>query len=92
MKQRPTTSSPSPENEQSKASRPTQSSSPIARALLAGLMQAIMLPMLGFAALYFRRTATDPRLAPGKAWDAMLVISCLGLLIAGVWGVVSKFF
>ncbi|REJ86413.1 MAG: hypothetical protein DWQ34_27400, partial [Planctomycetota bacterium] len=63
---------------------------PVTAVLLAGLMQAIMLPMLGFAALYFRWTATDPRLAPTKAWDVMLVLSCLGLLIAGLWGVASK--
>ena len=49
-----------------------------------------MLPMLGFAALYFRYTATDPRLAPTKLWDAMLIVSCLGLLVAGAWGVYAK--
>ena len=65
---------------------------PVTAVLLGGLMQAAMLPMLGFAALYFRRTATDPRLAPGKLWDAMLLVSCLGLLVAGVWGVVSHVF
>ena len=58
---------------------------PVAAVLLSGTMQAIMLPMLGFAALYFRVTATDARLAPKRTWDAMLVISCLGLLVAGVW-------
>jgi hypothetical protein len=63
---------------------------PVTAVLVAGLMQAVMLPMLGFAALYFRWTATDPRLAPGKLWDAMLVVSCIGLLVAGVWGVISN--
>jgi Mn2+/Fe2+ NRAMP family transporter len=62
---------------------------PVRAILVAGLMQAILLPMLGFAALYFRRTATDPRLAPSRLWDVMLVISCLGLIVSGTWGVVS---
>ncbi len=59
---------------------------PVAAVLLSGLMQAIMLPMIGFAALYFRYTATDPRLAPSKLWDLMLFVSFIGLLIAGLWG------
>jgi Mn2+/Fe2+ NRAMP family transporter len=62
---------------------------PVRAVLLSGLMQAILLPMLGFAALYFRRTATDPRLKPRPVWDIALVVSCLGLLVAGVWGVVK---
>lgn len=63
---------------------------PVSAVLLAGVMQATMLPMLGFAALYFRWTATDSRLKPSPAWDVMLVVSCLGLLIAGGWGIASK--
>lgn len=55
--------------------------------LVAGMMQATMLPMIGIGALYFRFTATDPRLAPSRWWDAFLILSFLGLLIAGVWGV-----
>lgn len=55
--------------------------------LISGMMQATMLPMIGVGALYFRYTATDPRLAPSKAWDVMLIISFVGLFIAGAWGV-----
>lgn len=62
---------------------------PVQAILLAGMMQATMLPMLGLAAIYFRRTATDPRLAPSRLWDVMLGLSCLGLLITGVWGVIA---
>jgi Mn2+/Fe2+ NRAMP family transporter len=64
---------------------------PVAAVLLSGTMQAIMLPMLGFAALYFRFRASDPRLVPGRLWDVMLVLSCLGLLVAGVWGAYTQF-
>ncbi len=59
---------------------------PVRAILLAGAMQALLLPMLGVGALYFRYTRTDPRLKPSLAWDAALVVSFLGLLVAGVWG------
>lgn len=59
---------------------------PTTAVLISGMMQATMLPMIGFGAMYFRYTATDPRLAPGKLWDLMLFVSFLGLLIAGLWG------
>lgn len=59
---------------------------PVAAISTAGFMQATMLPLIGFGALYLRHTRTDPRLKPSKAWDAALVISCIGLLMAGGWG------
>jgi len=59
---------------------------PVRAILLAGLMQSLLLPMLGAGALYFRFRRTDPRLKPGLFWDCALVLSCLGLLVAGVWG------
>lgn len=58
---------------------------PVELVLLGGTMQALMLPMLGFAALYFRYFMCDERLKPSRLWDAMLVISCIGLLIAGAY-------
>jgi Mn2+/Fe2+ NRAMP family transporter len=59
---------------------------PVRAILLAGAMQALLLPMVGVGALYFRFTRTDPRLRPSPAWDAALVISFVGLLVAGLWG------
>ncbi len=63
---------------------------PVGAVLLSGLMQAIMLPMLGFAAIYFRVYAIDPRLVPPRWWDVMLFLSCAGLLVAGAYGVYTK--
>ena len=60
--------------------------------LASGVMQAIMLPMLGGATLYFRYRRCDRRITPGKAWDVMLWISVLGLLIAGGWLALTKLF
>jgi Mn2+/Fe2+ NRAMP family transporter len=64
---------------------------PVRAILLAGAMQAVLLPMLGGGALYLRYTRTDPRLKPSLAWDAALVLSFLGLLVAGIWGAWPEF-
>jgi Mn2+/Fe2+ NRAMP family transporter len=60
---------------------------PVSAVLLAGITQAVMLPMLGFAALYFRWKATDARLKPGRLWDLALVLSFLALFVTACWGV-----
>ncbi len=64
---------------------------PVRVILIAGMMQAAMLPIVGFGALYFRYTKTDPRLRPSKLWDAMLIISFIGLFLAGSYGVFKQF-
>ena len=58
--------------------------------LASGLMQAIMLPMLGAAALYFRYQRCDERLRPGMLWDLCLWASAAGLLLAGGWAFFDK--
>ena len=63
------------------------SPNPVRLVLIAGFAQATMLPLLGFAAVYLRYTRTDRRLRPGLLWDAMLVLSFLGLTVTGVWGI-----
>ena len=59
---------------------------PVRLILLAGATQALLLPMAGAGALYLRFARTDPRLKPTRLWDVALVISFLGLLVAGLWG------
>lgn len=56
---------------------------PVTLILTSGVMQSIMLPMLGGAALWFRYHASDHRLLPGRVWDAFLWLSMAGLLLAG---------
>lgn len=58
---------------------------------ISGMTQFLMLPMLGFAALYFRFYETDTRLRPGRLWDIALLISTAALLIASAWGVKTSF-
>ncbi len=60
--------------------------------LAAGFTQALLLPMLSGAALYFRYQKTDPRLAPGRLWDALLWLSAIGMLLAGVWLAMTRVF
>ncbi|RMF95686.1 MAG: hypothetical protein D6741_11445 [Planctomycetota bacterium] len=59
---------------------------PVQLILASGVMQAIMLPMLGGAALFFRYRRCDPRLRPSIVWDLFLWVSSAGLLVAGVAG------
>ncbi|MGD9644106.1 MAG: Nramp family divalent metal transporter [Pirellulales bacterium] len=59
---------------------------PVRAILLAGAMQSLLLPIIGVGALYLRYTRTDPRLTPSPWWDAALVLSFLGLAVAGLWG------
>jgi Mn2+/Fe2+ NRAMP family transporter len=60
--------------------------------LACGTGQAIMLPMLGAAALYFRYKRSDENLRPGRLWDAMLWLSLAGFAIIAGWSLVSIFF
>jgi Mn2+/Fe2+ NRAMP family transporter len=56
---------------------------PVFLVYLSGIAQAIMLPMLCFAALYFRYRGTHPGLRPGIFWDFGLWASSLVLAAVG---------
>lgn len=58
---------------------------PVTLVLISGVMQALLLPMLGVAALYFRYKRCDPRLQPGKVWDLFLWTSFVAFFIVGVY-------
>lgn len=59
---------------------------PVALIVASGFMQAIMLPMLAGAALYYRYRDCDPALRPSVWWDICLWLSAGALLIAGLSG------
>lgn len=67
----------------------TAHKNPVKLVLFSALAQAVMLPMLGIAALYFRYRRCDRRITPGKLWDLMLCISVVGLLVTGTWAAKS---
>ena len=52
--------------------------------LISGMMQALMLPMLAGAALYFRYRYSDARLRPTVLWDALLWLSSAGMLMTAM--------
>jgi len=58
------------------------------------MMQALMLPMLSGAALYFRYCRSDKRVTPGVVWDIFLWVSSIGMLVCAcvlAYGELSKF-
>ena len=55
-----------------------------------GIAQAVMLPMLAFAALYFRYFKTPQKLKPHFIRQIFLIISAIGMLIVAVWTLWSK--
>jgi hypothetical protein len=63
---------------------------PVQLIILGGLMQALMLPVLGVSTLYFRYRRTDGPLKPGVLWDICLWLSVLGLTLAGGWILFNK--
>ena len=63
---------------------------PVFLILLSGVAQAVMLPMLAYAALYFRYRRCHPELRPGRWWDFFLWVSSAGMVIAGIWAALSR--
>jgi Mn2+/Fe2+ NRAMP family transporter len=55
-----------------------------------GAMQALMLPMLAIAALYFRYHRCDPRVKPGKLWDVCLWSTSAIMLVISICMVAVK--
>jgi Mn2+/Fe2+ NRAMP family transporter len=59
---------------------------PVLLILIGGIAQTVLLPVVGFGAIYLRFKLTDPRLAPGLAWDAALILSCVGFVVVAGFG------
>jgi hypothetical protein len=56
----------------------------ILSANMGGIAQALMLPFLGFAAVWCRRRIA-PSLAAGPAWTACLLLSTLAMAVVGLF-------
>lgn len=65
---------------------------PVHLVLISGLMQGLMLPMLGGAALYFRYRRSIAGLEPGMLWDLCLWLSVFAMCMTGIWTVYSNLF
>lgn len=64
---------------------------PVLMVTIGGFVQAMMLPMIGGAALYLRYRRTDPRLRPGVVWDVFLWLSVAALTATAYIGVKKLF-
>lgn len=64
--------------------------SPAKLILFSGMMQSLLLPMLAFGALWFRRRQPNPELRPGRAWDFGLGFSFLAFVAIGLYLAVTK--
>lgn len=64
---------------------------PVLMVTIGGFVQAMMLPMIGAAALFLRYRRTDPRLRPGVAWDVFLWLSVAALTATAYVGVMKLF-
>jgi manganese transport protein len=58
---------------------------PVKLVFVGALAQALMLPFLGFAALYFYYRRTDKALLPGKVWAACLWFAAFAMTAVGVY-------
>ena len=56
---------------------------PVVLVFAGALAQAILLPVLGLATLFFRYRRCDARTKPGRLWDTLLWLSVIGLMITG---------
>ena len=60
---------------------------PVLMVTIGGFVQAMMLPMVGAAALFLRYRRTDERLRPGTLWDVFLWLSVAALAATAYIGV-----
>lgn len=63
---------------------------PVSLVFVGALAQGIMLPFLGFAALYFHYRRTDAALKPGRLWMVLLWISVISMAIAGGYKIIEE--
>ena len=63
---------------------------PVSLVLVGGVAQALMLPFLSIAALYFRYKQTDKPLQPGTVWTVFLWISALAMSGVGLFQLYQK--
>jgi Mn2+/Fe2+ NRAMP family transporter len=59
--------------------------SPVFLVLVGGIAQALLLPMVAFAALFFRHRRCHPDLKPSPAWDLFLGVSFVAFTVIGLY-------
>jgi Mn2+/Fe2+ NRAMP family transporter len=59
---------------------------PVKMVIIGGFVQALTLPMIAAAAVFFRYRRTDRRLTSGPVWDIFLWLSLLALTVVAAYG------
>ncbi len=59
--------------------------SPVVLVLIGGVAQALLLPMVAFAALYFRHRRCPSALRPSRLWDVLLFASFIAFSVVGIY-------
>lgn len=59
---------------------------PVIMVMVSGVMQAMMLPMMGYGVLYFAHKRTDRRLRAGRLWFATLWVSFVLMTLVALYG------
>jgi hypothetical protein len=65
---------------------------PKAWIIFAGMIQTLMLPLLGYAAIQFRLSKEAAAFRSGRFGDIMIFISAFALFIAGTWLLLTLLF
>lgn len=65
---------------------------PVTLVMISGVGQALLLPFLAGAAIYFRHRGLEPELQPGKVWTALLWLSALCMAAAGAYQLYEQLF
>jgi hypothetical protein len=63
---------------------------PVTLVFVGALAQALMLPFLACAALYFYYKRTEKSLLPGKAWAACLWFAAAAMTAVGVYKLIEE--
>jgi len=66
--------------------------SPVSLVLVGAVAQALMLPFIGYAAIYHLRRSTGPDVAPSRTWRLFLWLSAALMTVTGVYQLVSLLF
>ena len=64
--------------------------SPVSLVIVGAVAQALMLPFLAMAGLYFLYYHTDKELRPGRAWTGFLWVSALLMITTGAYQLATK--
>jgi manganese transport protein len=66
------------------------SGAPVTLVIISGVGQALLLPFLAGAALYFRYRHLDADLRPGRLWTTFLWLSALAMAAAGIYNLIVE--